>query len=235
VSVTGSPADDPGIEFSPMPDDPSQGPLPAPSTPVATRTAVPLPSKSATPPSASPSPPKTSPTPAAPIVTFTAVGGYGCSSANTGYSSNDRDTTQGWYSSGSGGWNKDGCSGAFDSMPMSGSATTADPTQYADWAFTVGSASKTCDLSAYVPKYSGDAKRSAGNPAHYAIGDSQGSAGKGTFTIDQIASGGKWLSIKTVAVSGGKLWVRVDNRGIDWGASDGYHIGLGQFKVVCHA
>ncbi|MBB5874211.1 hypothetical protein F4553_007645 [Allocatelliglobosispora scoriae] len=239
MAVTDQPLADLGIEFSPIAADPTavvavtDSPAPGATSPapVTPTSAAAKPSPAVSP---SARPPSPKPSPAPPKVTFQAVGGYGCSTANTGYYAHDRDPGAGWGASDHGGWGSNGCSGTFDSMPMSGSDTVEDPTQYADWSFTVGSASRSCDLSTYVPVYGGDAKRAGGNPAQYRVGDGQGSSSKGTFTVDQPANGGRWISIKTYPVSGGKLWIRVLNRGIDWGAREGYRIGLAQFKVVCH-
>lgn len=64
------------------------------------------------------------------------------------------------------------CGGDFDALPMSGSATTDDPSLYALWHFSPG-AYKACTISVFIPDdpsqvYVG------GAPAHYSVHDANG-------------------------------------------------------------
>ncbi|MEV6964203.1 hypothetical protein AB0M47_03730 [Hamadaea sp. NPDC051192] len=174
-------------------------------------------------------------------VTFTGYAGYTCpSSATAGFRQVGRfthdDKYTGWYSVGTGGLSK--CGGGYDAMPMSGDAAKDDPSFYAEWYFVVGSATKTCDLSAYVPTADDtDAGRAgiAGSPAFYEVRDSEGGAVKSTFTIQQWANRGRWVAVGTVPVSGGRVVIRSLNRGVDWKTPPYLlHIAVAQFSVSCH-
>lgn len=187
-------------------------------------------------------PPRPTPTsatgsPAPPPVTFTAVAGYSCpGSATHGFSENGRYTNGqiGWYSVGSGAWTGNGCAGRFDAMEMSGYAQADDPTANALWWFAVGSASKRCDVSVYVPS-SSNSRDVAGKPAQYFVMDSETAPVRAGFTVDQRYTRGQWVTGGSHDVHGARLVIKLVNRGEDW-TLDGptyEHIAVAQVRLTC--
>ncbi|MBO4209037.1 hypothetical protein [Micromonospora echinofusca] len=246
--------DGPPIEFAPVGDgdDPEQSPAPTPdATSPSPGSGQPSPSPevsggSPSSPSRAPRPTPGNPTggtpsPAAPLkpaVTFTEVGGYHCpDTATRGFRHSGwySDGKRGWYSIGTGGWTANGCPGHYEAMPMSGSATKDDSGLYAEWWFAVGSATRSCAASTYVPTTTDD-RNVAGRPATYQVRDVEGGPVRATFTIDQRANRGRWVSAGTYPVTGGRIVIRSVNRGIDWNASGETleHIAVAQMRVTCY-
>ncbi|WP_405745976.1 hypothetical protein OG422_25380 [Streptomyces sp. NBC_01525] len=154
---------------------------------------------------------------------FTALAGYGCPSSPTAgvwmKDPNFNLKENGWVKSGTGGYTGSGCTGRYVSLPMSGSSTKYDPSQYVLWKFNYTAKIKgaaTCRLAVYIPNnpkilYVG------GHPAKYAIYDSDRSGGTpaAAFNIDQINSRGKWLSPGPFKVRSGHVTLRMFNTGVD--------------------
>jgi hypothetical protein len=179
-------------------------------------------------------------TPPPDMVTFTAMTGYGCQATTTA-----TFAEHGWWSQGldgfirvpSGGPLASGCNGSFDAMPMSGSATSDDPDNYAWWNFGTSPVTNGhCQVSVYVPDDS-NPQHAGGHPAVYQVYGSTAVSGTplGSFAIDQLANRGQWVSGGNWPVTSGTLTVKVDSRGIDWNNSgpDYAHIAISAVRVSC--
>ncbi|MGW7362831.1 hypothetical protein ACWGI8_05215 [Streptomyces sp. NPDC054841] len=169
-------------------------------------------------------------------VTYDSVAGYGCPAGTGSYRHVGRyeNGQEGWYTLPSGGFDGGGCSGAFEAVPMSGSATSDDPNAFAEWTFSVGSPSRECTISAFVP--SGATERdAAGAPAFYTIRSSSTGSAYSTFAIDQTTRRGQWVTGKKVQPQGTNIVVRLHNRGEDWSGTTrtNAHIGAAQLSVRC--
>jgi hypothetical protein len=168
------------------------------------------------------------------------MAGYGC-----GVTTTASFTEHGWWSQGldgfirvpSGGPRAPGCDGSFDAMPMSGSATSDDPDNYAWWSFSTSPVTNGgCNIGVYVPD-DPSPQHVGGHPAVYQVYGSPGVSGTplGSFAIDQPANRGQWVSGGNWPVTGGTLTVKVDSRGIDWNSSgpDYAHIAVSAVRVSC--
>jgi hypothetical protein len=174
-------------------------------------------------------PPPSGPVVAAPpkVRTFTAVGGWDCSSASThGFEVTGR--TSAWQTVARGGWAQDGCRGSFVAIPMSGDATKDDQGQRATWWFAPGQGFTTCDVTVYVPasdQYSG-----ARTAQYFALAGPAGSI-IAQFTVDQSAQAGRWVMVGRFALGQNGLGIALVNRGKASSPRD--RIGVGQVKVTC--
>jgi hypothetical protein len=207
--------------------------LPASAPPARTSSATSAAPRS--PSAAAPPPPPRPPSPTP--VTYSAVAGYGCpNSATHTFSEVGRYTSgqAGWYSVSSGGWSGDACNGRFDAMEMSGWADTDDPEAYATWSFTVGADSKRCSVSTYVPT-SSNSRDVAGKPAQYFVQDTLTGPARAGFTVDQRYTRGTWVGGGTHTVNGGRIVVKLVNRGEDWNLSGRTyeHIAVAQIRLRC--
>ncbi|MFI0793248.1 hypothetical protein ACH4OY_11180 [Micromonospora rubida] len=246
----GGVTENPTIEFDPVSEGEEMSPSAAPEITVGptptpgTSSATPNTTPGATqPPLRTPAPgvptgAAPAPAPNAPKSTFTAIGGYHCSpTATSGFRHSDwyKDGERGWYSTGTGGWVGAGCEGHFESMPMSGSKTKDDSGLYGEWWFVVGASTRSCAVSTYVPATT-DSRRVAGDPATYQVRDTESGPVRATFTVAQKTNRGRWVASGTYAVTGGRIVIRVVNRGVDFdGSGDTLdHIGIAQMKVTCH-
>src|SRR3569833_166646 len=141
------------------------------------------------------------------------------------------DGRAGWLS-GSGGYAGAGCDGRFDALPMSGDASRADPTLYAQWTFDPGPG-RRCTVALYIPAddrtvYVG------GSPAHYTVLRSTDGRALLSFTVDQPRSRGRWASSAAFTVDG-PFSVRLANTGKDWTdtKSTFTHIAAAQARATC--
>jgi hypothetical protein len=179
----------------------------------------------------------------APLTSWSAVGGPGCTSAATsftkvGYYTSTARKSADWTVARSGGYHGAGCSGAFVSVPLSGHAKAYDSSRYALWTFTVSPAlgkASTCRLSTYIP---GVASRSAvgAAPAHYyyyASAYVPGSAKpSGQYSVNQVKERGKWVpNLSSFIVTSGKVSVRL----IDAGTGQGARAAAAQVRLTCAA
>lgn len=177
---------------------------------------------------------------AAAAADFTALSGYGCRQ-----SPRASFTEAGWYADGldgfievpAGGWHQQGCDGGFDAMPMSGSATQPDPTNYALWTFHLDTAARSsCRVAVYVPDDHSN-EHVGGNPAQYLVYDAATASGTpaGSFTINQTTGRGSWAAAGTFRVPSGVLTVKLISSGLDWyGNVVTYaHIAVSQVRLSC--
>jgi translation initiation factor IF-2 len=130
-----------------------------------------------------------------------------------------------------------GCNGAFDAMPMSGSATRGDPGNYAIWTFRTAPIIRgVCHIDVYVPD---DPRitRVGGHPAFYHVFNSARASGHqlGAFDIDQPFNHGRWASRHNWRITGGALTIKLDSRGVDWSGQTRTHahIAVSQVSLTC--
>jgi hypothetical protein len=202
---------------------------------VGPETATPSPTASASPGRKSPGG-GTAPKPPARVVTFTAVAGDGCEhDATRGYQVIGRytDGERGWYGRSSGGWERDGCSGDFDALPMSGSADRDDTSAYVVWWFKPGNIRQgRCAISVYIPT-GREFNDVAGSPAFYNViagkSDYDRIAG---FRIDQVPNRGRWLFAGTYPMRDGEIAIQLVTRGED---PNGEHLAAAQVRAACRA
>jgi hypothetical protein len=198
--------------------------------------------------SPSPSPPPT-PTPSATATTATAsaVTGYGCAQASgASFAAHGwfSDGTQGFYYASAGGLTSDGCNGSYIAMPMSGSSSADDSSNYGLWKFRLDPASSAaslrCDVSVYIPDAS-SIKDVGGNPAYYTVYASATNSGTvlGSFSVKQVSNLGQWVDGGTYTVTdGGAVTVMVHSRGEDYNSAgnyDGAHIAVGPVRTTCQS
>ena len=174
-----------------------------------------------------------------PPATFTAVGGPGCAEAGTSFQAWGwfDDGNSGYIAHDSGGLVGDGCSGAYNALPMSGEAGTDDTDNSMVWTFHTGAVSKgTCAISVYIPDIS-NVIEVGGDPSYYTV---QGSSSPytdttGSFEVDQVSHRGDWVSVGTFPVSGGLIAVMLHSRGIDWtdSAATYAHHNADALEVSC--
>lgn len=173
--------------------------------------------------------------------TFSATTGYGCGeSASLVFTQHGfySDGKNGWIRLGSGGVNAGGCNNTFDAMPMSGSATSDDTSNYATWQFRTGLAKvATCHVSIWIPSDS-NIQDVGGHPSTYLIYDSFAATGTAPFAVqvDQTGNRGKWVTT-SVRSSSGALAVKLLSRGIDYDKSgpDYAHHAVSAVHVDCTA
>ncbi|MEU9041665.1 MULTISPECIES: hypothetical protein [unclassified Kitasatospora] len=134
--------------------------------------------------------------------------------------------TYGWYDDGdkgwrnnSGGYSGDGCNGTYASMPMSGDAND-DKSNSVVWTFSLDKVT-SCTLAVYIPA-SSNVKQVGGNPSYYTVQSGGGSVG--SFTINQTASLGSWVT-KGPFPYRGPISLTLHSRGVDWssGAKLAHH------------
>ncbi|MFF9479616.1 hypothetical protein [Streptomyces sp. NPDC014733] len=175
------------------------------------------------------------------VSSFTALAGYGCpSSPEAKIWTKDPNFSQegGWLKTSGGGYTGSGCNGQYLSVPMSGSSTKYDATQYVLWKFDYRAKIKgdaSCRLAVFVPGNS-DIRYVGGHPAKYAVyaSDHSGGTPAGSFDVDQVNNHGKWLARGPFKVSGGFVTVKMFNTGIDHTSSTkDAHDAAGPVQLSC--
>ncbi|MGP3949184.1 adhesin [Streptomyces sp. 7N604] len=215
---------------------------PAPSPSRSSKSPKPKPKPTRTPPSTpkpSPKPTREEPAPRPVRITYSAWAGHGCASPEGGgyeEHGNWYKGIEGWFTVRPGGYEGDSCDGSFSSVPMSGDRDR-DWGNGAAWWWSVGDDSDRCDVGVYIPR--GDDHSVAGNPTTYMVlTDLDGRhADVTTFRIDQIAHRGELVDAGTFRVEGGRIVVKLLDRGQDWD-EDGptyAHHAAGQMKVTCRS
>ncbi|MFD3945161.1 hypothetical protein [Streptomyces sp. NPDC058579] len=182
--------------------------------------------------------PRTTAPSAPPKKEYTAVAGPGCTGAGTGFSRRGwyTDGKEGWKQFGTGGYGSSGCNGDFFAMPMSGH-NGSDAKNSMLWTFRTGAVTTgTCQVSVHIPNNS-DIKAVGGKPSYYTVhaGDSGSSPFLGSFTVNQPSQLGRWVGAGTFRITGGRLAVKLHDRGQDWsGSTKTYaHHGGDAVRVQC--
>jgi len=179
---------------------------------------------------------------------WTVVAGPTCSAASTSFAATGYSTAafsallSGWSTADHGGYNGEGCTGGFLSMPLSGQATNYDATRFALWKFTLAASltSASCRLSAYVPD--GNSIVSVGgDPARYYYYGGDYSAGStasalGGFQVDQVSNRGRWVTGPAFRADTGKVTVRLFDAGLNQtSATENAHVAVAQVRLTCQA
>jgi hypothetical protein len=170
-----------------------------------------------------------SPSPA--LSSFTAVSGWDCGSG-TDYGFVAQGRTSSWHTVASGGWAQDGCHGQFESIPMTGSKTTDDPNQYAEWWFTPPAAMTRCAVSVFRPA-AAQRQDSAASAAQFFVLDGLGGSRLAGFVLNEAADPGSWAAAGSFPVSQNGIAVELVDRGVP--AFAGARLAITQVKVVCTA
>ncbi|MEV0279357.1 hypothetical protein AB0I22_23625 [Streptomyces sp. NPDC050610] len=175
---------------------------------------------------------------------YTALAGYGCPSSGSANvwtkDPNFNHGSSGWLKSSSGGYAGSGCNGQYISIPMSGSSSSHDSTQYVLWKFDYSSKIKgtaSCNLAVYIPN-NNDIQHVGGAPAQYALYNSDHSGGKtaGSFDISQVGNRGNWVTKGPFRVSGGKLTLKLFNTGVDYTSSTKHaHDAAAPVRLSCNS
>jgi hypothetical protein len=161
---------------------------------------------------------------------YTVVAGWGCTAAtDRGFDAVGRDSA--WRTVAGGGWASDGCRGQFETIPMTGKATTDDPKQYVQWWFTPTTGTQ-CGVEIYIPKSSSAADTGA-QAAHYAVMAGRTGATYADFVIDESSNTGRWVNAGAFPLHGSELAVRLSDRGVPQKA--GYRLAVSAVRVTCGA
>ncbi|MFJ1569350.1 hypothetical protein ACIOG8_34925 [Streptomyces erythrochromogenes] len=177
-------------------------------------------------------PPATVPENRPSAVTYAHLIGPGCETP--GFATGDfySDGNEGWRGS-RGSTTSYGCSGFYYSLPMSGSSRSDGI--WAQWKFTTDKVQKgRCSVQVFIPNVR-DLSYVGGSPAHYTVYRSfnQKSGDEiGSFTINQPASLGQWISAGTFSITDNKISVVLDNRG---NGADNRHAAAAPVRVNCTA
>ena len=167
-------------------------------------------------------PSPSSKTSAPPVTTTNLYAGPGCSNSgeNFGmysyYSGTNPNGTTGW-STQSGGYSANGCSGEYVSMPLNGSATGED--NHVLWKFTKVPTGQACTIKLFIPAAT-SIVLVGGDPADYSYTVNGSSTTAGSFTVNQIADRGRWATGPTTTTTTGEVDVRLANTGIDYDSSN---------------
>ncbi|WP_345626209.1 hypothetical protein [Rugosimonospora acidiphila] len=159
---------------------------------------------------------------------YTAVAGWDCTGATDhGFEAIGRSAQ--WRTVAEGGWSASGCRSTFETIPMSGKATTDDNAQYVQWWFVPTTGSQ-CRVELYVPR-STTAADTGATAVHYAVMAGRAGAAYADFTIDQSSSGGQWVAAGTFPLRGSEFAVRLTDRGVP--AKPGDRIAISALRVTC--
>jgi hypothetical protein len=172
------------------------------------------------------------PTTAAPA-TVSLVVGPSCPGlpGGGGYYTLGDGASSGWGNNSSGGWYGDGCNGAMQSMPMTGSSTNG--ANRALWYFGSGTAGfASCEVSVYVP-WDGKATDTGGTGAEYQIAEGSADTYVTSFWVNQNTTHGQWVTLGTVNVGGNTVKIRLVDHGVDYPA--GWRYGIAAGKLRCTA
>ena len=168
----------------------------------------------------------TVPAPVPPPVraTYAAVAGEGCPGGSFTRNGTYTAGSTGWYRKSAGGWTGDGCTGAYWAVPMSGDPAHDESGSSVTWTFHTGPvATGDCQIGVFVP--TGNSPQDvAGKPAWYRV------TGGRTFTVDQVANRGSWVSAGSVPVTAGTLTITLLTRGSD---PQNEHLAAAQTRVSC--
>jgi hypothetical protein len=162
-------------------------------------------------------------------VSFAAVTGWDCDSgADYGFVA--QGSTSKWHTAASGGWTQDGCHGQFESIPMTGSKTTDDPDQFAEWWFTPPTATAACAVSVFRPAPP-QPQDSAATAAQFFVLDGRDGSRFAGFTLNESSDPGSWAAAGSFAVGQNGIAVELVDRGVP--AFAGAELAVTQVKVIC--
>jgi hypothetical protein len=162
---------------------------------------------------------------------FTSVSGWDCAQdAESGFDVSGR--TSQWYTVARGAWNRDGCHGTFQAIPMSGDRAKDDPSFSAVWWFQPPPVMTRCTIAVFVaqPQRRED---SAATAAQYVVLDGRAGEQLAGFVLDQTARQGSWVEVGTFPLGRNGIAVKLVNLGVP--AMAGGRLALTQVRVRCTA
>lgn len=166
--------------------------------------------------------------PSSPTSSFTAVTGWDCRrGAHYGFLA--QGSTSNWYTVPSGGWARDGCHGQFESIPMTGVETTAEPDQVAEWWFTPPAAMTRCAVSVFRP--APDQPGLAASAAQFYVLDGRDGARLAGLVLDEAADPGTWAAAGSFPIGQNGIAVELADGGVP--ALAGAQLAITQVRAVC--
>lgn len=160
--------------------------------------------------------------------TFTAVAGWDCDAGtDRGFEATGR--TPKWRTSARGGWPGDGCHGTFEAVPFSG-RTDAETPAFGAFFWFAPKDVRRCTVEVWVPKAPKRADAAA-TAARFLVQAGENGAAYASFTVDQTAAPGTWVRGGEFPVSGGRLVVKLVDRGKPAGSED--RLAVTQVRVAC--
>jgi hypothetical protein len=182
--------------------------------------------------------------------TYSAVAGLDCSGDSTAtYSDSEGYFTSGksgWLRTGTGGYAGSGCTGGYESIPMSGTAGVANynKTDFALywWNFSSTFTSASCSFSIYVPN-NPDQEYVGGDPTYYYFWNQNYQFGMdmtptGDFGVSEIGNLGQWVSESSFTVTTGHVTLKIVDAGVDFdsaGRPDYHHHAAAPVRLSCTA
>ncbi|MDT0304710.1 hypothetical protein [Streptomonospora wellingtoniae] len=166
---------------------------------------------------------------------FTALAGPGCpGSPNASYKTGGRDGNPAGWATRDGGYGLDGCDGAYDAIPVSGTREYGDG-RYAAWSFTPGYADAECDIFVYVPE-DDSPQWVAGQEAMYQVFPGPDAAGSAAavFGVQQSRSKGGWVKVTGFVSAEKRFTVQLTNIGEDTVAGPATsHVAASAVRTSC--
>jgi hypothetical protein len=158
--------------------------------------------------------------------TWTAVAGWDCTAApDHGFEATGRAAD--WRTVMTGGWNKDDCRGAFQSIPVPAANDDKGSQQAASWWFTPPVGINSCRISVYVPVGGGR----LASAVKYSVSANAGGTPYGRFTTNQARNASRWVDAGTYPVQQNRIAVAMSP--VDTEAATSTRIALAQMKVNC--
>ena len=146
----------------------------------------------------------------------------------TYYTGTNSNGTTGWTTQ-SGSYSGNGCTGAYMSMPMSG---TSSETEHVLWKISTAPKNVPCTIEVYIPATT-NITLVGGDPAQYTYA-LNGSDTQTSFAINQLANRGRWVAEATVKTTDGEVEVRLGNAGVDYDSSNwNAHDAVAAVALAC--
>ncbi|WP_185921936.1 hypothetical protein [Streptomyces sp. WAC06614] len=179
-------------------------------------------------------PPVAPPSPAQPgTKEYAAVAGPGCAGpgATFDWIPVRKD---GWKGYDVGGYGSSGCNGDFYAMPMSGDSGR-DAGNQVRWTFRTGAVTTgTCQVFVHIPN-NGDVRAVGGKASYYSVhaGSTGGDPFLGSFTVNQPSQLGRWVAAGSFRITGGRLAVKLHDRGTGGSGSTYARHAAEALRVQC--
>jgi hypothetical protein len=151
-------------------------------------------------------------------VAWDSITGDGCTQNDSqGFYTTGRDLS-GWVTATSGGFGSAttpayGCTGRYDSMPLTGTNQHSNSRYLVWWFATSVVSSASCELWIYVPTAANPADTAS--TAHFAVLPSKDSWDTiATFSIDESAAVGTWAYAGAFPMTSGQMAVKLTDQGV---------------------
>ncbi|WP_213453664.1 hypothetical protein [Rhizomonospora bruguierae] len=163
-----------------------------------------------------------------PAEAYTAVAGWDCeSTADHGFDVTGR--TPEWTTMATGAWNRDGCHGTFQTIPMSGDPDRGTARQAAMWWFLPGPEYTRCELAVYVPVP--ERPQDAAGQATYVVRAGRSGGTLAEQVVDQAAAPGQWVAIGTFPTTRNGLALALGDQGVPTTPTS--RLAVAQARVTC--